>query len=110
MACIVNHGMGVDWQEQVLRRLLDEQLLFASSTTEGMGGGNVRSSASAIRHHEGRISLDRDASVISYGAYADGVVTTARRLHLHLPATWPWAAAFTHLFEATCGPPPAPAT
>ena len=38
------------------------------------------------------------------------VVTTARRLHLHLPATWPWAAAFTTLFEATCGPPPAPST
>ena len=27
----------------------------------------------------GRISLERKASVISYGAYADGVVTTARR-------------------------------
>jgi hypothetical protein len=38
------------------------------------------------------------------------LVTTARRLHLHLPATWPWAAAFTTLFEATCGPPPAPST
>jgi hypothetical protein len=38
------------------------------------------------------------------------VVTTARRLHLHLPATWPWAAAFTTLFEGTCGPPPAPST
>lgn len=38
------------------------------------------------------------------------VVTTARRLHLHLPATWPWAAAFTALFEATCGPPPPAST
>lgn len=38
------------------------------------------------------------------------VVTTARRLHLHLPATWPWAAAFTNLFEATCGPPPPAST
>ena len=38
------------------------------------------------------------------------VVTTARRLHLHLPATWPWAAAFTTLFQATCGPTPAPPT
>jgi hypothetical protein len=38
------------------------------------------------------------------------VVTSARRLHLHLPVTWPWAAAFTNLFEATCGPPPAPST
>jgi hypothetical protein len=36
------------------------------------------------------------------------VVTTARRLHL--PATWPWAAAFTNLFEATCGRPPAAST
>jgi len=38
------------------------------------------------------------------------VVSTARRLHLHLPATWPWAAAFNNLFEATCGPPPTPST
>lgn len=79
VACIVNHGMGVAWQEDILRRLERDQLLFASSTTEGMGGGNVRSSAAAIRHDNGRISLDRDASVISYGAYADGLVTTARR-------------------------------
>ncbi|WP_448058935.1 IS1380 family transposase [Cellulomonas hominis] len=33
------------------------------------------------------------------------VVTTARRLHPHLPATWPRASAFMNLFEATCGPP-----
>jgi acyl-CoA dehydrogenase len=79
VACIVNHGTGVAWQDDVLRRLVNEQILFASSTTEGMGGGNVRSSASAIRHDGGRITLDRDASVISYGAYADGLVTTARR-------------------------------
>ena len=39
VACIVNHGMGVPWQENILRRLDLEQLLFASSTTEGMGGG-----------------------------------------------------------------------
>ena len=38
------------------------------------------------------------------------VVTSARRLHLHLPQTWPWAAGFTALFEATCGPPPAAST
>ncbi len=78
-ACIVNHGMGAAWHESVLRRLEAEQLLFASSTTEGMGGGNVRSSASAIQQEDGVITLERDASVISYGAYADGLVTTARR-------------------------------
>lgn len=79
VACIVNHGMGVEWQENILKRLHAEQLLFASSTTEGMGGGNVRSSASAIVHTDGAITLDRDASVISYGIQADGLVTTARR-------------------------------
>ena len=64
----------------MLRRLCAEQLLLASSTTEGQGGGNIRSSEAPIEHREGgRITLQRHASVISYGAYADGVVTTARR-------------------------------
>lgn len=40
---------------------------------------------------------------------AASVATTARRLHMHIPATWAWAwawaAAFANLFEATCGPP-----
>ena len=80
VACIMRH-MGVNATLQgMLRRLCAEQLLLASSTTEGQGGGNVRSSEAPIERHEGgRISLERRASVISYGAYADGVVTTARR-------------------------------
>ena len=79
VACIANHGMGSAWHEALLLRLMKEQLLFASSTTEGQGGGNVRSSAASIVHDGAVISLTRDASVISYGAEADGVVTTARR-------------------------------
>jgi acyl-CoA dehydrogenase len=79
IACIVNHGLDAPWHANLLRRVNTEQLLFASSTTEGMGGGNVRSSLAAIQCEGDRITLDRDASVISYGAYADGVVTTARR-------------------------------
>ena len=80
IACIVRH-MGTNASLQhLLRRLCAEQLLLASSTTEGQGGGNVRSSEAPIEPLEGgRISLERKASVISYGAYADGVVTTARR-------------------------------
>ena len=54
-------------------------MLLASSTTEGGGGGNVRSSEAPVEHSDGRIVLVRDASVISYGAQADAVVTTARR-------------------------------
>ena len=39
----------------------------------------MRSSEAAVEHADGRIVLVRDASVISYGAQADAVVTTARR-------------------------------
>ncbi|MFE1601014.1 acyl-CoA dehydrogenase family protein [Methylobacterium sp. ID0610] len=79
VACIVGHGIGQTWQEALLERLCREQLLLASSTTEGQGGGNLRSSAAAIERDGEAIILDRAATVISYGAEADGVVTTARR-------------------------------
>jgi acyl-CoA dehydrogenase len=80
VGCIRRH-MGANTTLQgMLRRLCAEQLLLASSTTEGQGGGNIRSSEAPVEHQEGgRITLERRASVISYGAYADGVVTTARR-------------------------------
>jgi acyl-CoA dehydrogenase len=80
VACIVRHMHGNATLERLLRRLCAEQLLLASSTTEGQGGGNIRSSEAPIEYLDGgRISLERRASVISYGAHADGVVTTARR-------------------------------
>jgi acyl-CoA dehydrogenase len=79
VACIVRHRHGSVLLDGLLRRLCAEQLLLASSTTEGQGGGNVRSSEAAIEHQDGRISLERRASVISYGSQADGIVTTARR-------------------------------
>jgi len=78
-ACLVRHMRDSPALQSVLRRLCSEQLLLASSTTEGQGGGNVRSSEAPVVRHDGRISLERAASVISYGAYADGIVTTARR-------------------------------
>jgi acyl-CoA dehydrogenase len=79
VACVLRHGMGSAWHEGFLARLADNQLLLASSTTEGQSGGAVRSSDAAIVPENGRIRLDRDASVISYGEAADGLVTTARR-------------------------------
>lgn len=79
VACLIRHGRGNAWHERLLRRLCDEQMLLASSTTEGQGGGNVRASQAPIERSGTRISLERNAAVISYGAQADGVVTTARR-------------------------------
>ncbi|MBV9862637.1 MAG: acyl-CoA/acyl-ACP dehydrogenase [Alphaproteobacteria bacterium] len=79
VACIARHARGNAWHEELLRRLCGEQLLLASSTTEGQSGGNVRASAAAIERSADRIALERSATVISYGAQADGIVTTARR-------------------------------
>jgi acyl-CoA dehydrogenase len=79
VACLVRHGTGSTWHETLMRRLASEQLLLASSTTEGQNGGNVRSSAAAVERTGTGISLVRNATVISYGAHADGVVTIARR-------------------------------
>jgi acyl-CoA dehydrogenase len=78
-ACVINHAQASAWHEAFIRRMVAEQLLLASSTTEGQAGGNVRSSAAPVAYAGGRISLDRDASVISYGVDADALVTTARR-------------------------------
>ena len=79
IACLVRHSGGNAWQEGLQRRIAEQQLLMASSTTEGAAGGNIRSSEAAIQTKASRIALERNASVISYGAHADGIVTTARR-------------------------------
>ena len=42
IACLVRHGRGSVWHERLLRRVGTDQLLLASSTTEGQAGGDVR--------------------------------------------------------------------
>ena len=79
MACIVRHIKGNAALERILGRIAAEQLLMASSTTEGQAGGNVRSSEAAVEHDGVHVTLERKATVISYAVEADGVVTTARR-------------------------------
>jgi acyl-CoA dehydrogenase len=79
IACLVRHGTGSAWHEGLMRRVASEQLLLASSTTEGQNGGNIRFSSAAVEHTGAEISLVRNATVISYGAQADGIVTIARR-------------------------------
>ena len=79
LACLLRHGANSDWQRAFLARVGREQLLLASSTTEGAKGGAVRSSDAAIEPCEGGFRLTRAATVISYGEQADAIVTTARR-------------------------------
>jgi len=79
VACLERHGVGSPWHRDLLRRMGAEQLLLASSTTEGERGGDVRNSRAPVESRDGRIALTRAASVISYAETADGIVTTARR-------------------------------
>jgi acyl-CoA dehydrogenase len=79
VACLVRHGVGSGYHEMLMRRIAAEQLLLASSTTEGQNGGNIRVSSAAVERGGAEISLVRDATVISYGAEADGIITIARR-------------------------------
>ena len=80
LACLMRHGHGNAWHRALLRRAAGEQLLVASSTTEGQGGGNVRSSAAPVEHTDAGIRLERAATVVSYGERADALITTARRV------------------------------
>ncbi|MGY0710335.1 acyl-CoA dehydrogenase family protein [Azospirillum argentinense] len=84
VACLVRHGHGSDWHRGFLERLAEEQLLLASATTEAGIGGDVRSSACAVTgtvegEAGGAFRLEKQATVISYGAEADAILVTARR-------------------------------
>lgn len=79
MACLIRHCKGNAALEGILRQIAREQLLMASSTTEGQAGGNVRASEAAIERSGEEVTLERKATVISYATDADGIVTTARR-------------------------------
>ena len=48
VACLVRHGSGSSWHEKLMGRVAAEQLLLASSTTEGQNGGNIRFSSAAV--------------------------------------------------------------
>ncbi|KAA0676263.1 acyl-CoA dehydrogenase [Roseomonas genomospecies 6] len=80
VACLVRHGQDSGWHRAFLARLAEEQLLLASATTEAGIGGDVRSSACAVQDETGgSFRLEKQATVISYGAEADAILVTARR-------------------------------
>jgi acyl-CoA dehydrogenase len=86
VAILVRHARNSAWHKQLLRRLPTEQLLLASSTTEGQGGGDLRASICAVEQTGSRMTLEKNATVISYGAQADALLTTARRSPDALPS------------------------
>jgi acyl-CoA dehydrogenase len=79
VACIIAHGQDSEWHRSLLRRLCDQQLLLGSATSETGTGGNIHASICCIDQQQDRIALEKDATTISYGAHADGLLITARR-------------------------------
>ncbi|SAK78632.1 acyl-CoA dehydrogenase family protein [Caballeronia ptereochthonis] len=79
VVCIVDHGVSVPWQREFLARLVNEQLLLASATSEENIGGNMRTSACAVDLVDNAFRIEKLAPTISYGTYADCILVTARR-------------------------------
>jgi acyl-CoA dehydrogenase len=78
VACLVRHGTN-DVLRAYLAEAVEHQYLLASATTEVGTGGDVRSSVCAVDVAGGTFRLEKQAPVISYGNYADGILVTARR-------------------------------
>ena len=78
VACLVNHGTTPELHDY-LRLVAGNELLLASATTEIGVGGDVRTSLCSLDETADGYSLTKEAGVISYGNYADGILATARR-------------------------------
>jgi acyl-CoA dehydrogenase len=80
VATIVRHLDDAPWFESYLRELAAEQRLVASVTSEvGTGGDMARSIASVEPAGEALGRFEKQAPTVSYGAYADDLLTTLRR-------------------------------
>jgi acyl-CoA dehydrogenase len=80
VATIVRHLDDAPWFEGFLRDVVSEQRLIASVTSEvGTGGDMARSIASVEPAREGVGRFEKQAPTVSYGAYADDLLTTLRR-------------------------------
>lgn len=98
VACLVRHGHNA-YLEAMIRKVATEQLLLASATTEVGTGGEVGRSICAVEYGDGTIRLEKQAPVISYGAYADGILATARRTNESPPNDQVLVAALARDYE-----------
>jgi len=82
VASIVRHSGSSLWFQDYLRRVVREQRLIASATSEVGVGGDLRKSIAAIEpvpdSADLRVQFEKKASTISYGAHADDLLTTLR--------------------------------
>lgn len=79
VACIADQaGTSREWRGY-LERLVAEQRLIASVTSEVGPSGDLRQSVAAVEPSEAGVKLTKRATTISYGAHADDLLISARR-------------------------------
>jgi acyl-CoA dehydrogenase len=78
VAILLRHGQP-GALSRLVPRLVGGDLLLANANSEEGIGGDQRSSNCALEPIDIGFHLEKQASTISYGEYADGIVATARR-------------------------------
>jgi len=82
VASIARHMVDSPWFRNYLKRVGREQRLIASATSEVGVGGDMRKSIAAVtpiaNAADNLVQFEKKASTISYGAYADDLLTTLR--------------------------------
>ena len=76
---LARHAAAQPFFEVYLRRLAAEQRLIASVTSEVGTGGDMGSSIAALNPVEDGLCFSKQAPTVSYGVYADDLLTTVRR-------------------------------
>lgn len=79
IVCIARHLDDAPWFEDFLRTVAREQRLVASVTSEIGTGGDLGRSIAAVTPGGEHLSFEKQAPTVSYGAYADDLLTTLRR-------------------------------
>jgi acyl-CoA dehydrogenase len=79
IVCIVRHLDGSPWFEDYLRSVVRDQRLVASVTSEVGTGGDLGRSIAAVTPGTAHLSFEKQAPTVSYGAFADDLLTTLRR-------------------------------
>jgi acyl-CoA dehydrogenase len=78
VASLAAHGQSA-WFRGYLARVAEEQRLIASVTSEVGVGGDLRTSIAAVEGASEPLRVEKRAPTVSYGAYADDFLLTARR-------------------------------
>jgi acyl-CoA dehydrogenase len=80
LTVLVRHLPRDSWFEQYLTQVVAEQRLIASVTSEVGTGGDMGCSVAAVEPvGNGRCRFEKNAPTVSYGTYADDLLTTLRR-------------------------------